>query len=361
MQQAADVEIKKIAKIEYYKDKMIVPSSLKNLKSELEQRTVEILESEGIKGKKAVKEFLSKKVGTATDDDAVGVDDGFLGVHDTMEEGGSKRSVGVFSLVGGTGSGVVPDVFGNGVVTTKKERLRQQKKLMAKRKKMMDGLTVEDSNVEEDHDGEEAPVLSTSGSDVGDGDGSGGESSGDSDSEVEDDEVSRDMKASKKLIKEAKRAEEKILAMDSTRKTRAQRNREMRTKLEEEERKAAKLLRQRMNEVYRLKTLHKTIENEKALQKAELEQKKAREAYVRANFPKRLGKLKFEAENIEVKIPEEMRGTLRELVPEGNMFEHRFKAFQRRNIIEPRAPAKVTQRYKRKEYVKHSYKNHVAL
>eukprot|EP01135_Chromosphaera_perkinsii_P006705 Nk52_evm19s559 gene=Nk52_evmTU19s559 len=395
MRTAADIEVKKIEKIEYYKEKMAVPASLVDLKSEIEQRTVEIMASEGIRGKKAMKRYEMQmqqrmRKGNGASGDADG--DDFLGVHDTSDMSsaarGSSNTVSGFSVLplasGGSAPRVTGDVLelGNGKVTTKQERVKQQKKLAAKREKMRQAQAErdeKDAQKEEENEGsdeqneeeaedeeEDKEVCEKMGGHRG---GSGivscgetnDESSGDSDSE---DEMEAE-DSSKPLHRAGPKTKKDKLEMlikrntepASTRKTKAQRNKEARAKIEEEERMASKLLKMRMNEVYRLKGLKKTIENEQKIQEAERLEKEAREAYKRANFPKRLGKVKYVPENIEVKIPEEMCSSLRELVPEGNMFADRFKTFQRRNLIEPRVPAKVTRRYARKEYVKHSHKD----
>lgn len=72
--------------------------------------------------------------------------------------------------------------------------------------------------------------------------------------------------------------------------------------------------------------------------------------------PKRLGSLKYEEPEIELKLSSEITGNLRTLKvnrlkfkfffliffvkPEGNIMADRYKSLQKRNIIEPRDKAK---------------------
>merc|ERR1712214_155398 len=75
------------------------------------------------------------------------------------------------------------------------------------------------------------------------------------------------------------------------------------------------------------------------------------------NERKRLGRHKFVEQDVDVKLSEELTGSLRELTQDGNLLRDRFKSFQRRHIIEPRNPVVPHRKYKRKIVVKRSYKN----
>jgi len=55
---------------------------------------------------------------------------------------------------------------------------------------------------------------------------------------------------------------------------------------------------------------------------------------------KRLGSLKYEDPEIDLKLSTEITGNLRNLKPEGNIMRDRYKSLQKRNIIEPRVKAK---------------------
>ena len=55
---------------------------------------------------------------------------------------------------------------------------------------------------------------------------------------------------------------------------------------------------------------------------------------------KRLGPLKYEDAELELKLSNEISGSLRTLKTEGNILRDRYKSLQKRNIIEPRERAK---------------------
>merc|ERR1712013_4606 len=117
-----------------------------------------------------------------------------------------------------------------------------------------------------------------------------------------------------------------------------------------------KLRKLRLNDVMRLKTLKKEIrkEDEKS---AETQAKRAAIKALEANKPKRIGKHKYVEQDTDVLLSDELVATLRELKPDGNLLQDRFKSLQRRNIIEPRNRVLPHTRYRRKVVVKRSYKN----
>jgi len=139
-------------------------------------------------------------------------------------------------------------------------------------------------------------------------------------------------------------------------KTTTQRNKDKRKKdaelkiRKEKERKAKK------NEMMRLKSLKKAV-RQVELEKAEHAKHKAEIKEKYKDKPKILGKLKYEAPEIEIKLTDELQPTLRELKPEGHLLEDRFKSLQRRNIIEPRKRAKRTRKYKLKQFDNKSHRN----
>lgn len=52
--------------------------------------------------------------------------------------------------------------------------------------------------------------------------------------------------------------------------------------------------------------------------------------------PKKLGKNKVEVPDLEVKLSDELVGSLRSVRPEGHLLEDRYKSMQMRNLLEPR-------------------------
>lgn len=90
----------------------------------------------------------------------------------------------------------------------------------------------------------------------------------------------------------------------------------------------------------RLKFLNEEIEaREKKV--AKLQEKRDKIRAIKEKEPKQLSKRKFEPQDLEFNLGEELNGNLRGIKPEGNILEDRYKSFQRRNIIEPT----VRQRY----------------
>ncbi|XP_064079844.1 ribosome biogenesis protein NOP53-like [Macrobrachium nipponense] len=141
------------------------------------------------------------------------------------------------------------------------------------------------------------------------------------------------------------------------RKTQKQRKKEFKQKFKERKKVLAKERRIRESNVYRIKTINKEIiENEKILKcrqaarKAYHEQKKSK--------PLRLGKEKFQAEDIAVSLGTELKGSLRSVKPVCNLLEERFKNLQRRNLIEPRVRVKHLKPKLKKTVMK---KDHKAL
>ncbi|KAI0216558.1 Ribosome biogenesis protein NOP53 [Lamellibrachia satsuma] len=111
----------------------------------------------------------------------------------------------------------------------------------------------------------------------------------------------------------------------------------------------------RNNEIFRLKSIKAQVRDrekilgERASRRTELKAKKLGETV-------RLGKLKYEEPVLEIKLSDELEGSLRLLKPEGNLLEDRFHSLQKRNIIEPRKRAKIVKKYKRKVFEKKTHR-----
>jgi len=68
--------------------------------------------------------------------------------------------------------------------------------------------------------------------------------------------------------------------------------------------------------------------------------KKAEDAIEKLKGPVKIGNYKYKPDDIEIKLSDELSGNLRNLKPEGNALQERYKSLQRRNIIEPRQKQK---------------------
>lgn len=72
--------------------------------------------------------------------------------------------------------------------------------------------------------------------------------------------------------------------------------------------------------------------------------------------PHRLSRYAYEAEEIDINLPEDISGNLRNIVPEGNLLIDRFKSLQRRNILAPSKDLGLRRRREVKRYTRNSHK-----
>ncbi|XP_071161944.1 ribosome biogenesis protein NOP53-like [Mytilus edulis] len=138
-------------------------------------------------------------------------------------------------------------------------------------------------------------------------------------------------------------------------KTKIQRNKEKKLKQQEKLQKTDKAKKLRANEIFRLKSLKKEVKEKEKKVELKREARLKREAANKTKTRK-IGKMKFEEPNLEIKLTGELEGSLRLLKPEGHLFEDRFKSLQKRSIIEPRVQARHTRKYKPKVFDKRSHR-----
>uniref|UniRef100_A0A2K5YM26 Ribosome biogenesis protein NOP53 n=1 Tax=Mandrillus leucophaeus TaxID=9568 RepID=A0A2K5YM26_MANLE len=118
---------------------------------------------------------------------------------------------------------------------------------------------------------------------------------------------------------------------------------------------ALRAARLRHQELFRLRGIKAQV----ALRLAELARRRRQRQARReaeADKPRRLGRLKYQAPDIDVQLSSELTDSLRTLKPEGNILRDRFKSFQRRNMIEPRERAKFKRKYKVKLVEKRAFR-----
>ncbi|XP_059007380.1 ribosome biogenesis protein NOP53 isoform X2 [Mustela lutreola] len=138
-------------------------------------------------------------------------------------------------------------------------------------------------------------------------------------------------------------------------KTEQQRRREKaarKMRVQQAEVRAARL---RHQELFRLRGIKAQV----ARRLAELARRRERRQAQRlaeADRPRRLGRLKYQAPDIDVQLSSELSDSLRTLKPEGNILRDRFKSFQKRNMIEPRERAKFKRKYKVKLVEKRAFR-----
>lgn len=118
---------------------------------------------------------------------------------------------------------------------------------------------------------------------------------------------------------------------------------------------ALRAARLRHQELFRLRGIKAQV----ALRLAELARRRRQRQARReaeADKPRRLGRLKYQAPDIDLQLSSELTNSLRTLKPEGNILRDRFKSFQRRNMIEPRERAKFKRKYKVKLVEKRAFR-----
>ena len=107
-----------------------------------------------------------------------------------------------------------------------------------------------------------------------------------------------------------------------------------------------------------MKKLNKLLKTEEKLTQARMRKKRLAKEQGLAK-PKQLSKHAFEEPELDLKLTEELTGSLRSLKPEGSLLADRFKSLQKRNLIETRVKAKIVKNgKKRKRVEKRSYKMH---
>merc|ERR1712172_67098 len=96
--------------------------------------------------------------------------------------------------------------------------------------------------------------------------------------------------------------------------------------------------------------------NKDEVKTQERQEKKKAAAEEKLHGPVRLSNYKYEPQEIEIKLSDELTGNLRNLKREGSLLEDRFKSLQRRNMIEVRVKQKTVRKLKRKTFEKRSHK-----
>lgn len=116
-----------------------------------------------------------------------------------------------------------------------------------------------------------------------------------------------------------------------------------------------KQLKKQTADLHRLKKLNAEIKvmeselNENRARKKEREEKKREQ-------PHRLSKFAFEEEEIDINMPDEISGNLRNVTPQGNILSDRYKSMQKRNIIAPSKDLGLRKRRAVKRYVRNTHK-----
>uniref|UniRef100_A0A8C5CJ42 Ribosome biogenesis protein NOP53 n=1 Tax=Gadus morhua TaxID=8049 RepID=A0A8C5CJ42_GADMO len=138
-------------------------------------------------------------------------------------------------------------------------------------------------------------------------------------------------------------------------KTEKQRKKERVQKIKEQRRLASRYKTGQQQQLFQLRSIKVSLRQREQRTKERQTQRRANQEAEKYR-PRRLGKLKFTAQDLEVQLTNELTGSLRTLKPEGSVLKDRFKSLQKRNLIEPRERAKFKRRLKIKYVEKRSFR-----
>ncbi|XP_040901757.1 ribosome biogenesis protein NOP53 isoform X2 [Toxotes jaculatrix] len=138
-------------------------------------------------------------------------------------------------------------------------------------------------------------------------------------------------------------------------KTERQRKREKAEKIKEQQRLAERHQTDQRQQLFQLRSIKSSIRQQEQRTEGKQKLRKAKQEAQKSQ-PRRLGKLKFQAQDLEVQLSDELAGSLRRLKPEGSVLKDRFKSLQKRNLIEPRERAKFKRRHKLKYVEKRAFR-----
>ncbi|XP_078389402.1 ribosome biogenesis protein NOP53 [Cetorhinus maximus] len=169
--------------------------------------------------------------------------------------------------------------------------------------------------------------------------------------------VDSDGEEQERRLKAGEEAEDRPVrnAVWCEKKTERERKREKMIKKQEHRLKEQKEARQKQQDLFRLRSIKGEVK-ELEIKLAKRKVKRTEKQKAEANKPRRLGRLKYEDPDLEVKLSDELADTLRALKPEGSILTDRFKSFQKRNLIEPRIRAKFKRKHKLKYVEKRAFR-----
>ncbi|KAF3693071.1 Ribosome biogenesis protein NOP53 [Channa argus] len=138
-------------------------------------------------------------------------------------------------------------------------------------------------------------------------------------------------------------------------KTERQRKKEKAEKIKDQQRLAGRRQTEHRQQLFQLRSIKTSIKQQEQKTKAKQKLRKAKQEAQKAQ-PRRLGRLKFQPQDMEIQLSDELAGSLRQLKPEGSVLKDRFKSLQKRNLIEPRERAKFKRRHKLKYVEKRAFR-----
>merc|ERR550517_1255389 len=150
---------------------------------------------------------------------------------------------------------------------------------------------------------------------------------------------------------EADEIDQKILKPKTRKQKRDRRGR----MFEEQKEKRLKEAKIREMEVMRVKSLKKEPSKEDQ-RTQENQERREKQRVEKMSGPIQLSNYKYEPQELELKLSDELTRNLRNLSPEGSLLEDRFKSMQRRNMIEVRVKQKTVRTLKRKKIEKRGHR-----
>ncbi|XP_031716947.1 ribosome biogenesis protein NOP53 isoform X1 [Anarrhichthys ocellatus] len=141
----------------------------------------------------------------------------------------------------------------------------------------------------------------------------------------------------------------------AVKKTERQRKKERADKIKEQRRQAHRVRSDKRQQLFQLRSIKTSIKQQEEDTKEKQIKRKSNQEAQKAQ-PRRLGKLKFQPQDMEIQLSDELAGSLRQLKPEGSVLKDRFKSLQKRNLIEPRERAKFKRRLKLKYVEKRAFR-----
>ncbi|KAM6959242.1 ribosome biogenesis protein NOP53 [Aplochiton taeniatus] len=138
-------------------------------------------------------------------------------------------------------------------------------------------------------------------------------------------------------------------------KTEKQRRKERESKVKEQQKQALRVQSDRRQQLFQLRSIHSSLRKREQTTRLRQARRKAKQEAQKSQ-PRRLGKLKFQPQDLEVQLSNELAGSLRRLKPEGSVLKDRFKSLQKRNLIEPRERAKFKRKHKLKYTEKRAFR-----
>ncbi|KAI6199176.1 SprT-like domain-containing protein [Aphelenchoides besseyi] len=118
-------------------------------------------------------------------------------------------------------------------------------------------------------------------------------------------------------------------------KTQKQRRKELERRVEELERLKTKRTKMQQAELNRVKSILKEVNKDLHDRAHAVAERRRKRILRRLIGTKRLGHGKFEEFKEPVLLPREIKGSLRTLKPQGNIFKERIASFQKRNMMQP--------------------------